>query len=253
MMTLVHRLLYRLLPLDGYLRTVSRLFFAMRALGLGRRAAATEYIYHLPQLVQPGACCIDIGANLGYYARDIARLAGPQGRLWAVEPVEPVRRVLERNLQGLRNVTLLPYALGEQRRTIVMENASAARTGYLGTGRHSVSGRNPDATPSGTAEQGGTWTFTAEMRRGSELFGGLERIDFIKCDVEGYELHIFTEMRPLLERHRPVVLVETGGANRPQLIALFEGLGYAGYVLEKGCEVPLAEAAAEKDIIFRIN
>ena len=251
MMPLVHRLLYRLLPLDGYLRTVSRLFFAMRALGLGRRAAATEYVYHLPQLVRPGDGCIDIGANLGYYARDIARLAGPQGHLWAVEPVAPVRRVLERNLRGLENVTLLPYALGGEERTIVMENTSAAETGYLGTGRHSVSSRTPAASPSGTDEQEGIWTFTAEMRRGSQLFAGLERLDFIKCDVEGYELPILTDMRPLLERHRPVVLVETGGANRPQVIALFDALGYAGYQLEAGTEVPLAAATTEKDIIFR--
>ena len=63
--------------------------------------------------------------------------------------------------------------------------------------------------------------FTAEMRRGSELFGHLTRIDFIKCDVEGYEVVIMEEMRPLLERFRPTVLIETGGENRDRIVALF--------------------------------
>ena len=92
--------------------------------------------------------------------------------------------------------------------------------------------------------------FTALMRRGSELFGKLERLDFIKCDIEGYEVIVMREMRPLLERHRPTVLIETGGENRPQIIELFTELDYKGYTLENGREIPLAPDT-EKDIIFR--
>lgn len=92
--------------------------------------------------------------------------------------------------------------------------------------------------------------FTAEMRRGSELFARLERLDFVKCDIEGYETIVMREMRPILERFRPTVLIETGGENRPQIVALFRELGYAGFTLDRGREVPLTEAS-EKDIIFR--
>ncbi len=90
------------------------------------------------------------------------------------------------------------------------------------------------------------------MRRGSELFARLlKALDFIKCDVEGYEeVVMHGEMRPLLERFRPTVLIETGGANRPEIIRLFTALGYAGYTLEHGREVPLTEDST-KDIIFR--
>ena len=48
---LLHRLLYRILPLKGYLRVVSRMLFIYRALGLGKHSRAMEYNYHLPQLV----------------------------------------------------------------------------------------------------------------------------------------------------------------------------------------------------------
>ena len=65
MKTLLHKILSKTLPLEGYLHTVSRLFFLAYRLGIGRRAAATEYVYHLPQLVRAGDVCIDIRAHLG--------------------------------------------------------------------------------------------------------------------------------------------------------------------------------------------
>ena len=62
MKTLIHKILYRTLPLEGYLRAVSRLFFLWQRLGIGRYAPATEYVYHLPELVRAGDTAIDIGA-----------------------------------------------------------------------------------------------------------------------------------------------------------------------------------------------
>ncbi|MEF2791619.1 FkbM family methyltransferase [Alistipes dispar] len=236
----LHRILYRTLPLEGYLRAVSRLFFLWQRLGLGRRAPETEYVYHLPQLVRAGDTCIDIGANLGYYARTISRLAGPAGRVYAVEPVAPIRKVLSRNLRRCGNTEILPFALGAAAGPIRMGNDSARENGYFGTGRNFVN------------EGGGRSDveFTAEMRRGSELFARLPRLDFIKCDIEGYEAVVMEEMRPLLERFRPTVLIETGGENRPRIVRLFTRLGYAGYTLDRGREIPLSPGST-KDIIFR--
>lgn len=239
---LLHALLYRLLPLDSYLLVVSRLFFLCRRLGIGRRSPALEYVYHLPRLVRPGDTCIDIGANLGYYARPLARLAGPSGRVYAVEPVPPILRVLRRNLRRCRNVEIMPYALGTENRPITMANDSVRETGYFGTGRNFV---NETGATAGAE-------FAARMRRGSELFARLTRLDFIKCDIEGYETVVLNEMRPLLERFRPTVLVETGGANRTEIVRLFTELGYSGSTLNHGREVPLTDDSA-KDIIFRPN
>lgn len=236
----LHRILYRTLPLEGYLRAVSRLFFLWQRLGLGRRAPETEYVYHLPQLVRAGDTCIDIGANLGYYARTISRLAGPAGRVYAVEPVAPIRKVLSRNLRRCGNTEILPFALGAAVGPVRMGNDSARENGYFGTGRNFVN------------EGGGRSDveFTAEMRRGSELFARLPRLDFIKCDIEGYEAVVMEEIRPLLERFRPTVLIETGGENRPRIVRLFTRLGYAGYTLDRGREIPLSPGST-KDIIFR--
>lgn len=240
---LFHRLLYRLLSLEGYLRVVSRLFFLNRWLGLGRTGRALEYNYHLPQLVRKGDVAIDIGANLGYYTRPLADIVGVEGTVYAVEPVPVIFSVLERNVRGCKNVHLLNYALGKEECDVEMANDSVAEVGYFGTGRNFVS----EGALSKSAVR-----FTARMRRGSDLFGGLERIDFIKCDIEGYERVVMPELRTLIERHHPTVLIETDGETRHEIIKMFSEMGYRAYILEAGREVAL-NAESDKDIIFRFE
>ncbi len=238
---LFHRILYRLLPLEGYLRVVSRLFFLYRALGIGRKGRALEYNYHLQQLVKEGDTVIDIGANLGYYTRPLADIVGATGEVYAVEPVPVIFSVLKRNVGRRKNIALLNYALGSEERTIEMANDSVAAAGYFGTGRNFVS----DGELSGDAIR-----FSAQMIRGSKLFADLKRIDFIKCDIEGYERIVIPELQPLIERHHPTVLIETDGETRQEIIKMFSQMGYRAYMLEKGKEVTL-DAASDKDIIFR--
>ncbi|MBQ6572252.1 MAG: FkbM family methyltransferase [Alistipes sp.] len=238
---LLHRLLYRALSLEGYLRVVSRLFFLARALGIGRRGRALEYNYHLPQLLRRGDIAIDIGANLGYYTRPMADIVGAKGRVYAVEPVPVIFSVLERNVRGRGNVSLMNYALGEEDGTIEMANDSVAEAGYFGTGRNFVSEGKLS---------GGAIRFSAQMRRGSELFGALERVDFIKCDIEGYERVVIPQLRPIIERHHPTVLIETDGQTREQIIEIFSAMGYKAYMLMDGREVEL-DTNSDKDIIFR--
>lgn len=238
---LFHRILYRLLSLENYLRVVSRMFFLYRALGLGRGGRALEYVYHLPQLVKKGDTVIDIGANLGYYTCPLADLVGEQGKVYAVEPVPVIFSVLKRNVGNRRNVELLNYALGEEERTIEMANDSVASAGYFGTGRNFVS----EGELSKDAVR-----FTAQMRRGSELFKDVEKIDFIKCDIEGYERVVLPELRPLIEKFHPTVLVETDGESRHEMVTMFSEMGYKAFMIVGGKEVVLEEES-DKDIIFR--
>lgn len=242
MSKLLHRLLYRLLPLKWYLWSVSRLFFLCYGLGWGRRKRSMEYVYHLPNLVQKGDTAIDIGANLGYYSRPLSQIVGNEGRVYCVEPVPVIFEVLKRNMHRRANATLLNYALGEESGCIDMVNDTVAEVGYFGTGRNAVS----DGQSSADAIH-----FTVQMRRGSQLFADLERLDFIKCDIEGYERIVLPEMRALIERFRPVVLLETDGDTRRDMVAMFADMGYRAFTLsDDGSECPLT-TDSDRDIIFR--
>ena len=180
-----------------------------------------------------------------YYSSPLSRLVGDEGHVYAVEPVPVIFDVLRRNLRRRRNVTLLNCALGEREGEIEMANDSVASAGYFGTGRNFVNegGASSEAV-----------RFTARMRRGSEVFAEAERIDFIKCDIEGYETVVLREMRGLIERHRPTVLVETDGENRRIVRGMFAEMGYEAFTLgDDGAEHPLRDGGGDdgRDIIFR--
>jgi FkbM family methyltransferase len=233
--------LFRHLTFEQYLLTLSRLYFFSYRMGWLRGNPKIAYPYYLRRVVRRGDTVIDIGANLGYYACLFAGWVGKSGKIYAVEPVAPVRNVLCRNLRRYPQAEILPFALGAENKTIRLGNDSLHRFGYVASGSHFVM----DATDEGAPDM----TFDAEMRRGSELFADLPRLDFIKCDTEGYESVILPEMRQVIARHHPSVLVETNGDNRPQIISMMKELGYNAFVLKKMKLCPLQDAD-NGDILF---
>jgi FkbM family methyltransferase len=236
---LARRILYRLLPFETYLYLLSKGFFWAYRTGRLRGQTNYKYPYFLADFIQPGWTVIDIGANLGYYSRLFAEWVGTQGQVFSVEPVAPVRRVLKRNTQSFPQVTILPYALGTEDKPIRLGNDSLRKFGYVASGSHFILDADADTDVE----------FAAQMKRGSLLFADLERIDFIKCDIEGYETVVLPELRELLARHRPAVLVETAGEKREQILALFAELGYRAYQLDEELRlVPMWNG--EEDLLF---
>ena len=114
----------------------------------------------------------------------------------------------------------------------------------MGTGQNFVMDAENNAEESHAAQE-----FTATMRRGSELFERLPRLDFIKCDIEGYEVVVMNEMRPVLDRHLPTLLIETGDEKRVQIVSLFEQMGYSAFTLAERKLTPLTPDSS-KDIVF---
>ena len=137
----IRKLLYKNLSLDSYLRVLSGMYLQGYRWGVSPRSEVYEYPRFLKYLVSPGDTAIDIGANLGYYSYVLAGLAGPSGKVYAVEPVRPILNVLRRNLRKYRNVEILNYALGDAEKTIRMGNSSVGENGYFGTGQNFVMDR----------------------------------------------------------------------------------------------------------------
>ncbi len=214
----------------------------LQRIGWGRKNPMVEYIYHLERLIGAGGVAIDIGANLGYYTRPLSKIVGAEGVVYSVEPVPPIFEVLNRNTRKCRNVKLMNIALGEENCSVTMANDSVKSQGYFGTGQNFVK----------ESDSGDAIEFTAVMQRGSELFAPLQRLDLIKCDIEGYEVVVLREMLPLIEKFRPVILLESGGEKRSEMLNLFLSMGYSASTLVGGEEQILSpESDNGKDIIFR--
>ena len=199
---MIKRLLFKLLGPASYLRVVSKTFFFALNGGWLRRQAAFYNHYMIEKLIRESDHIIDIGANLGYYTILFSDHAGEAGKVWAVEPVELFRNVLKKNLGSRGNVEIVPFALGEEEgKEVEMGIPSGHRNFRHGLTHVLAKGEEQDATA----------TFKATMRNPGLLFGNIQKLDFIKCDVEGYEVHILPLMRSLFEKFHPILQLETGG------------------------------------------
>ena len=57
----------------------------------------------------------------------------------------------------------------------------------------------------------------------------LDRLDFLKLDVEGMELDVLRGGRTVLERHLPVMLIEMIKSDRASIETLLLELGYRSF------------------------
>ena len=236
---LVRRILYKILPLEAYLRTLSRMYFISFNLGLLKNNWNYAYPYFLKNIIKPGNICIDIGANLGYLTVLFAKLVGKQGKVYAVEPIKPILAVLRKNTKAFGNVEIVPYALGLENKKISLGNNTVKKQGFLGSGSHFVL----------DAGEGAQVEFEAEMRQGSQVFSQLEKLDFIKCDIEGFETVVLSEMEAIILKFEPLLLVETKGEKRKEMLDFFRARNYEAYTLE-GEKLFIAKEEEAWDILF---
>jgi FkbM family methyltransferase len=156
----------------------------------------------IARLVPAVAVVFDIGAHAGQYTKLFARAAGC-GRVYAFEPGSYARSILRTIvwLHGLSNVAVIPIALGSEARidtlTIPLKHRGSFGFGLAHLGKPSE-----------------RWqTVTQEIVAVATIDGmvqrlGLDRLDFVKADIEGWELQLLRGAERALERFRPRLLLE---------------------------------------------
>lgn len=164
-----------------------------------RRLTSEEYEYHiLHQLVRPGDWALDIGANFGVYTARLSELVGPEGRVISMEPVVQTFDALNALVQELpyRNVTLLNVACFDNSCTLPMTIPRS------GDGLENLYESALDAR--GGAGEGGQTALCLPV----DALGLPKRIALAKIDTEGAELPVLRGMAKILERDKPVLIVE---------------------------------------------
>ena len=217
------RWIYKILGQDRYLQLLGALFPLSYRLGLMSNDPIYDFHYYVKHLIRPGFTVVDIGANMGYYTRIFAELVGPNGKVIAIEPVPPFFKAMKRVADKYPQCVAHHCALGEEEKQITL--CVPNEHGYLRTGLASIEG--------GPKEDGDFFYFQAEMSKGSALLAHEQRIDYIKCDVEGYETIVIPELKEIIEKHRPMIQIETYGAQQAFILQLMKGWGYSRYSLHQ--------------------
>jgi FkbM family methyltransferase len=160
----------------------------------------------IEQILGPGMTVIDVGANHGMFSLEAAHLIGAHGIIHAFEPTPGTRELFLNNLtaNGISTVKVFPSAVGEQPGTARLRI------------HKEMSGLNTLATIDVTwnrqkliADQIIEVTVTTLDAHSQEA--GLRHIDFLKIDVEGFELGVIRGARKLLSEKRvDLILLEIG-------------------------------------------
>jgi FkbM family methyltransferase len=138
-----------------------------------------------------GDCCIDIGANLGYFTVVAAHCVGSTGRVYAFEP-EP------RNAELLRRNIALN---GFQDRCVAEEAALAEAAGDACLYLHPDNLGDHQLYAGEKTEGGARKSVTVPLHRGDDYFAGrLERVGLVKIDTQGTEYKVVRGLMELFQR-----------------------------------------------------
>ncbi len=142
--------------------------------------------------------CLDIGAHVGLWAMWLVR---EFERIHAFEPVPPFAEIFPHNL-GMANVSLHKVALGERQDTV----AITVPDGQTGGAHVSIEGRHPGNKYARDSES----VYRDISMRTLDSFA-LDKVDFIKIDVEGYELQVIRGGERTIKAWRPNIVIEQKG------------------------------------------
>lgn len=192
----------------------------------------------LSSQIQPGATVVDVGANIGLYTLLLADLVGDNGKVFAFEPDSCLFEALSRNCQINKtgNVQLFNRALGSESETRTLFRSILN------------SGDNRMVEHAGS---GGGMGSTVQVSRLDEVLDG-QKIDFIKIDVQGWELEVFRGMAQLLAKNPAVRIyfeywpygLRRSGCEPQTLLEYLHNLSFDLFEVEKGVLIPIRDRAA---------
>lgn len=173
-------------------------------------------------LLQPGQTFVDVGANEAWFSMLAAKMVGPAGRVLACEPQERLWAPILKNiaLNEFTNVELLPFAVGCERGRGEINLYPSLNTGSShigGTKRRWEKTQAIETMPLSVILEG----------RGSPI------VDFMKIDVEGFELqvlkgagaHLGSKIKRMVVEVHPEPL-RTLGSSEHELEELLRSKGY---------------------------
>jgi FkbM family methyltransferase len=165
---------------------------------INRKHDRTEYEV-MSLLIRPGDLVFDVGANTGLHSVFASRLVGSSGKVYAFEPVPDTFWMLREVL-----------ALNRCENVVSLQKAICDRVGTVGMNlfESNYSVWNTLGNPVMITPGGQRIVPTVSIEVPSDTLDnfvsseGIERIDFLKVDVEGFEKFVFVGAERILQERR---------------------------------------------------
>ena len=174
------------------------------------------------EFIKPGDTVLDCGANFGYNSVVMGKKLQNQGLLVAFEPQRLVHQQLNGNLilNNIFNSITYNAALGDTNSIVTMKHVDY-NLPWVNIGDTSVG-------------EGGE---EVQLYKLDDL--GLEAANFIKLDVQGYELFVLQGAENLLKTYQPNLFIELEAhqlekfnITTDQILEYLKNLGYSIYRID---------------------
>ena len=192
-----------------------------------------DEIQFVRRLLKPGDSAIDVGGHIGFFTMHMAAAVGPEGRVYAFEPLETNANLLERS---------------------IAENGFGDRIRFQRAAVGAAPGTATLTFPEETLNSGGAYL----LRNGTAALTGNQRrevvlvaldalelrrpLRFIKMDVEGAEPQVLRGAARILAEDKPLILSElhptqldrASGITAQEFLAQIAAMGYRAHRIEGG-------------------
>lgn len=158
-----------------------------------------ESVEIVQMLVKPGDTVLDVGANFGYYSIMCSKLVGAAGKVISSEPTAYFGDRLKHHISknNITNIRLLPFGFSDQTNTLEIKIDPSTATMHM-----------PEQDVFLKTEQIKLVTFDSYVQE-----NGLEKLDFIKIDVDGHEPKFLEGAKETIMKFKPDILLEINPLN----------------------------------------
>ena len=175
------------------------------------------------EFIAEGATVLDVGGHAGYIAVYLASLVGPDGRVFVFEPGQNNLPYLKHNTKTKKNVTVVEKGVGSRNeaRTFYIEGLTGQNNSFISDFAVLETNKARAYAAEANVEETIVDVVTLDKFCSEEEI----RPDFIKIDVEGFELEVLRGAASLLRDVRPVLMIEIQ-AGHQEIVRLARQLGY---------------------------
>lgn len=143
--------------------------------------------------IKEDSIVLDIGANIGLHSLSFAQMA-PHGRVIAFEPSFPTFELLVMNVTGKSNISPMNLAVSDS--TGILDFFQASDNAYSSL----VDTKRKDIIEVSKVRCTKADDIVEELQ--------LQRVDFIKIDVEGLEFNVLRGAEKIIEKYHPIIFCE---------------------------------------------
>tara|TARA_B100001765_G_scaffold213909_1_gene180690 strand:- start:890 stop:1768 length:879 start_codon:yes stop_codon:yes gene_type:complete len=149
----------------------------------------------MEEKIKVGNIVVDVGANIGLHALNMARIVGNTGQVFAFEPEPSNFKILEKNVKinNYQNIILEQKAIGDKHGKTTLYQSDHP-------GRHRIFPQTKDAIGKVQVD----YTSLDKYFLDSNL---VDKINFIKIDVEGLEFGVLKGMENILNKNNKIKIL----------------------------------------------